>query len=61
MKPKLIYNRWKVSSDEIKKNQNFDALVKKVKKNSSWQWQSIGFWGTVGVSTVALFFLVNLL
>lgn len=58
MKIKLIYNRWKVSTEEIKKHQDFDALVKRVSNDSSWQWKSIGYWGTVGTSAVALFFLV---
>ena len=59
MKTKLIYNRWQVSSEEIKKNQDFDALVRRVEKDSSWQWKSIGYWGTVGTSAVALFFLLT--
>ncbi|HZH86220.1 MAG TPA: hypothetical protein VFD77_02815 [Brumimicrobium sp.] len=58
MKRKIMYNRWKVSSEEIKKHQDFKAILKKVEYDSSWQWKSIGFWGTVGTTAVALFFLV---
>jgi hypothetical protein len=58
MKRKLIFNRWKLSSEEIKKHQDFDAIVKRIDNDSSWQWKSIGYWGTVGTSAVALFFYV---
>ncbi|HLW29506.1 MAG TPA: hypothetical protein VKX29_01505 [Brumimicrobium sp.] len=60
MKRKLIYNRWKVSSEEIKKQQDFSFILKKANIDSSWKWKSIGFWGTAGTTAVALFFIVIL-
>lgn len=59
MKRKLVYNRWKIPSEEIQKQQDFDAILKKVQKERVEYWKSIGFWGTVGTSTVALFFIIS--
>jgi hypothetical protein len=59
MKRKVVYNRWKVPSEEIQKQQNFDSILKDLKKDSAIYWKSIGFWGTVGTSAVALFFLIT--
>lgn len=59
MKRKVVYNRWKIPSEEIQKEQNFDSILKDLKKDSVWHWKSIGFWGTVGTSAVALFLLIS--
>lgn len=60
MKRKIIYNRWKVPSEEIEKNQDFDAILNGLHKESKVYWKSIGFWGTVGTSAVALFLVITL-
>ncbi|PWH86366.1 hypothetical protein [Brumimicrobium oceani] len=59
MKRKVVYNRWKVPSEEIQKQQDFDSILKGLKKDSTGYWKSIGFWGTVGTSAVALFFVIS--
>ncbi|RFC53789.1 hypothetical protein DXU93_11725 [Brumimicrobium aurantiacum] len=59
MKRKLVYNRWKLSSDDIKKHQNFDAILNGLKKDPYKNWKKITFWGTVGTTAVALFFLIS--
>ncbi|WP_107039832.1 hypothetical protein [Brumimicrobium mesophilum] len=60
MKRKLVYNRWKIPSEEIRKNQDFDAILKNVHKEPVVYWKSIGFWGTAGMSAVALFLIISL-
>lgn len=56
MKRKIMYDQCKISSEEIKKQQNFDALLKKVQQDIPWKWKLIGFWGPIGTAAVALFF-----
>ncbi|HLV41276.1 MAG TPA: hypothetical protein VKY37_03265 [Brumimicrobium sp.] len=58
MNSKVVYNRRKISTEEIRKFQDFDALSKMYKKDSYWQWKSIEYWGTVVSTAVALLFLV---
>lgn len=60
MKRKVIYNREKLSSDEIRKHREFDTLLKSIEDDSNVYWKSIRFWGTVGASAVALFLIINM-
>lgn len=60
MKRKVVYDRWRIPSEEIQKEQDFQAILKGLKKESTIYWKSIGFWGTVGTSAVALFFIITL-
>jgi hypothetical protein len=60
MKRKVVYNRWKIPSEEIHQQQNFDTILKDLKDKSTIYWKAIGFWGTVGTSSVALFFFISL-
>ncbi len=60
MKRKVVCDRWKIPSEEIRKQQDFESILNELKKDSNVYWKSIGFWGTVGTSAVALFFLISL-
>jgi len=60
MKRKLVYNRWKVPSEEIRYQQDFDAILKKIENKPVIYYKTISFWGTVGASAVALFLVISL-
>ncbi len=58
MKTKINYNRWKITSKEIKSHQDFTKILKKLQNETSPFWQTFGFWGRVGVSCLFLGLLI---
>lgn len=58
MKTHINYNRWIISSKEIKEHQNFKKIIEEYQKEPTPFFKSIGFWGRIGVSCIFLVFLI---
>lgn len=57
---KININRKKISSQEIKNRQDFTNIVKVIKHPPNPFWKSLGFWGTTGLASLAVFFVTKL-
>ena len=58
MKTKVNYNRWRLTSKEIKSHQDFKKIIKKLQSETTPIWQTFGFWGRVGLSCLFLGLLI---
>lgn len=58
MKTHINYNRWKITSKEIKEHQDFSKIIRSLQQESAPFWKSIEFWGRVGVSCIFLGLLI---
>ena len=56
---KINYNRPVPSSDSIKKRQNFDDVLNQVVAVPTPFFKSLGFWGAIGSSVIAITLLTN--
>ncbi|MDX1652913.1 MAG: hypothetical protein R3277_10505 [Brumimicrobium sp.] len=56
---KIIYGPKSISSEEIKKKQNFENIITGLKKPPSTLWKITGFWGAIGTSIIALLLYNN--
>ncbi len=56
---KINYNRPVPSSEKVKERQNFDDVLNQVTTVPTPFFKSIGFWGAIGSSVIALTFLTN--
>ena len=57
---KININRTKISTQEIKNRQDFNQLVSVIKHPPNPFWKSLGFWGTTGLASLAVFFVTKL-
>lgn len=57
---KININRTKISTQEIKNRQNFNQIVSVIKHPPNPFWKSLGFWGTTGLASLAVFFVTKL-
>ena len=51
---KINYNRPVPSSEQVKDRQSFDDIISQVTVNPTPFFKSIGFWGAIGSSVIAL-------
>lgn len=58
---KMNLDRPKISSEEIQKRQDFNQLVNKIKTPKKPFYKTYGFWGVVGIATVAIPLLITTL
>ncbi len=55
---RILQNRTEPSQNEIKRNQDFDLVLKKYRESQRY-WHSMWFYGTVGLASITCFFLLT--
>lgn len=58
---KMNLDRPKINSEEIQKRQDFNQLINKIKIPKKPFYKTYGFWGVIGIATVAIPLLINTL
>ena len=56
---KILHNRVEPSQNEIRRNQDFDLVLKKYRESQRY-WRSPWFYGAVGLASITCFFLLTL-
>jgi hypothetical protein len=54
---KILFNREEPHSNEIRKNQDFDLVLKKYREAKLY-WQSPWFYGAIGIASITCFLCV---